>query len=510
MPLRVDGDPGYGSVAAAAATNPGLAGSQGGSETVPLLIPAAEPADRAPWEPMSKEELEQAAGGGWWKKVRSRLVLLFWLGWLAMLCAAIGIIVNSPRPVAPPLQWWQRALFYRLQPALLLASDGDGSGGIEGVRDHLPYLHSLGVGALVLEGILPQDAPPSGLMQLNRTLGTITQFQQLVTDGHDAGVRILLDLCNLNLLDPSQSESPGSVQKVLQFWLEQGVAGFGICDTDVAYSDQILQEWRVLVQEYSQEDNERIVVVRQLGQTVPALNDIGSAVNSSLVELVTRPLLPSSGHPLSALEVGIAIETVLLTPQEEWPSWTVGGAVPLELQRLLMVLSMTLPGTPVINYGEEISQSQNASMNWSLGLKEGQTDTGDDERRSRRSALGLFHSLSHSRSREEALLFGNFTFLPFSFSSSEVFTNSSSSPPSPSPPFLAFLRSWGCVHFLVLLNMGPSSRALDPSWIPSLPTGGVYVTSSGMDRVGSLSLDTLSVQSQEAVVIKLFEAGSYS
>ncbi|XP_035239972.1 4F2 cell-surface antigen heavy chain isoform X1 [Anguilla anguilla] len=526
MPLKVDGDPGYGSVGGGAAPAP--SGSPGGSETVPLLIPDMEPAGRGPSGSMSKEELEKAAGTPWWRKLRSRLLLLFWLGWLAMLCTAIAIIATSPRPVAPPLQWWQRALFYRMQPALLLSSTGDGTGGINGVRDRLPYLQSLGVGALVLEGLFPRDGPTSGLMQFNATLGTLTQFQQLVTEGHSAGVKILLDLCHLDLSDPVQrngsTETPEPVQNALQFWLEQGVAGFGICDTDVAYSVQILQEWRAVVQDYDQDGHERILMVRQVWQPVPEFNDTSSVVNSSLVELVTQSLLPSSPHLLSTLEVAIAVETALLMPQRQWPSWTVGGAVPWELQRILMILSMTLPGTPVINYGEEISQTQNASMPGSLQHREAQIDMAGESkpcgRRAKRTALALFHSLSHSRSREEALLFGNFTFLPFSnssSSSSEVYTNSSSpssplpSPPPPPPPgLLAFLRSWGCVHFLVLLNLGPNSHALDPSWAPSLPTGGVYVTSTGLDRVGALSLTTLTVNPQEAIVIKLFEGGSYS
>lgn len=122
-----------------------------------------------------------------------------------------------------------------------------------------------------------------------------------------------------------------------------------------------------------------------------------------------------------------------------------------------------------------------------------------DEGKKWRSAIALFQSLSRTRSREEALLFGSFTFLPFNTSSSS----------SPTPP-LAFLRSWGCVHFLVLLNLGSEPHNLSPDWAPSLPTGGVFVTSTGMDRLGAVSLDTLTLKPQEAIVIKLFEGGSYS
>lgn len=123
------------------------------------------------------------------------------------------------------------------------------------------------------------------------------------------------------------------------------------------------------------------------------------------------------------------------------------------------------------------------------------------------SDIALFTSLSHSRAREEALLFGSFKFLPYNSS-----TNSSllSPTPAPSPPVLAFLRSWGCVHFLVLLNVGPTPHALNPSWASSLPLEGVFVASSGMDRIGSMTLRSLEMKPHEAILIKLFEAGSYS
>lgn len=130
------------------------------------------------------------------------------------------------------------------------------------------------------------------------------------------------------------------------------------------------------------------------------------------------------------------------------------------------------------------------------------------DKRTRLADVALFTSLSHSRAREEALLYGSFTFLPFN-SSTNSSSNSTLVSPS-SPPILAFLRSWGCVHFLILLNVGPELHPLDPAWAPSLPEAGVFVASTGMDRLGSITLNTLEMRPHEAVVIKLFEAGSYS
>lgn len=124
-----------------------------------------------------------------------------------------------------------------------------------------------------------------------------------------------------------------------------------------------------------------------------------------------------------------------------------------------------------------------------------------------RSDVALFTSLSHSRAREEALLFGSFKFLPFNSSTNSTLLSPT---PPPSPPVLAFLRSWGCVHFLVLLNVGPTHHALNPDWATSLPTEGVFVASSGMDRLGTMTLHALEMKPHEAILIKLFEAGSFS
>lgn len=111
-------------------------------------------------------------------------------------------------------------------------------------------------------------------------------------------------------------------------------------------------------------------------------------------------------------------------------------------------------------------------------------------------------SLGNHRSREAALLFGSFFLLPSN--------SSSNSTPARAPPVLAFVRSWGCVHFLVLLNLGSEPGAMDPAWALRLPDTGVFVASTEMDRLGPATLNELHLRPHEAAVIKLLEAGSYS
>ncbi|KAL0173961.1 hypothetical protein M9458_029929, partial [Cirrhinus mrigala] len=119
MTLKVEGDPGYGSVSAG-----GRFTDLDSSETIPLLIPDIQQRQQV-WKPLSKEELLKCAGGPGWKKFRSRLVLCFWFGWLIMLGAAIAIIIQTPRMESPSLHWWQKDVFYRLQPALFMDADSD-------------------------------------------------------------------------------------------------------------------------------------------------------------------------------------------------------------------------------------------------------------------------------------------------------------------------------------------------------------------------------------------------
>uniref|UniRef100_A0A8C6SAD0 Uncharacterized protein n=1 Tax=Neogobius melanostomus TaxID=47308 RepID=A0A8C6SAD0_9GOBI len=174
----------------------------------------------------------------------------------------------------------------------------------------------------------------------------------------------------------------------------------------------------------------------------------------------------------------------------------VGGKASEKLKKLLLVLLMTLPGSPFVEHDSDIDRKE-----VHLELASSKILNTEKDTKKRHLARALFSSLSKSRAREEALLYGTFTFLPFHSSNSTV--------PLP-PSVLAFLRSWGCVRFLVLLNIGPETRALDSGWASSLPEAGVFVASTGMDRLGATSLDKLELQPHEAIVIKLFEAEAYS
>ncbi|XP_077467430.1 amino acid transporter heavy chain SLC3A2 [Stigmatopora argus] len=485
MPLNV-GDNGYGSVAGPGLSSSGAASS---SETAALLVPELQfgeqdQGDEYTWRPMSKEELEETAGGPGWRRLRCYLVVLFWLVWLAMLAAAVAVILTSPRPVETPLAWWQESLFFQLQPDLFIGTPPGSSEAVEALCDQLPYLKSLGISALVLRGLWDP------LNDTGEHPATLPYVRHLFNESNKAGFKVVLDVCEEQKAEKSEEDA----QYTLRFWLSQGVAGFLICDTDAAFTQKNLVQWRRILEEFSKEDEERIVVVKQTREALPSLRVSSQELNVTLVDVVLKSVLPQRPRLPSDRQVGEAIEAHLQTPEEDtWLGWMVGCKAPSDLKRLLLVLLMTLPGTPVVQYDQlEPAQGGNSSESSDI------THTF----KSRHSITALLKSLSHNRAREEALLFGTFTFLPFN--------KSSNASEDSSPPILAFLRSWGCVHFLVLLNVGPEARPLDPGWAPALPEAGVFVVSSAMDRMGAVALDTLVLQPREAVVVKLFEPGSYS
>ncbi|KAF1394067.1 hypothetical protein PFLUV_G00022650 [Perca fluviatilis] len=502
MPLNAGGA-GYGSVAGS-----GVSGRVGDSESGPLLIPETEPEPFQQWRPMTKDELQVAAGGPGWRKVRRYLVLLFWLAWMAMLATSIAIVMLSPRPIATPLKWWQKSLFYQPQ--------AEGSGGVNALCEQLPYLRSLGIGALILEGLFDKKASPLNLNATGERFGTLPQILHVLAESNKADLKVVLNVCGVDLLGAqgvagdADETSNLTAHHALRFWLEQGVAGFAICDTDAAYSEKTLLEWKGVFKEFSSEDEERIVVVKQTGDILPPLKN-SSQCNVTLVDMVMRSILPTSQHLLSPEEVADAIETHLQTREEDiWPSWTVGGNASHDLKELLLVLMMTLPGSPAVQYDEDIDPRQNVSLKVGSSHGDANKPSATHTEQEKKKAVALFTSLSHSRAREEALQFGSFTFLPFNTSTNFSSSSNSTLPSPSSPPILAFLRSWGCVQFLVLLNVGPEVHSLDPAWAPSLPKAGVFVTNTRLDRLGSTTLDTLEVQPREAIVIKLFETGSYS
>ncbi|MDQ6716342.1 MAG: alpha-amylase family glycosyl hydrolase [Actinomycetota bacterium] len=103
----------------------------------------------------------------------------------------------NPGPAEP---WWKSAVFYQIYPRSF-ADGGRGAPGVgdlEGVRRHLDHLHWLGVDAIWVCPFYPSPMADFGYdiadhCDVDPLFGTLADFDRLVADAHDRGIRVLID-----------------------------------------------------------------------------------------------------------------------------------------------------------------------------------------------------------------------------------------------------------------------------------------------------------------------------
>jgi alpha-glucosidase len=94
--------------------------------------------------------------------------------------------------------WWRDAVVYQIYPRSFQDSDGDGVGDLGGIAQRLDHLVDLGVDAFWLSPIYPSPLADFGydisdFTGIDPQLGTLDDFDQLVAQAHERGLRVLLD-----------------------------------------------------------------------------------------------------------------------------------------------------------------------------------------------------------------------------------------------------------------------------------------------------------------------------
>jgi alpha-amylase len=99
--------------------------------------------------------------------------------------------------------WWTQAPIYEIFVRSFQDSNNDGIGDLNGIRQRLDYLkserpNSLGVGALWLTPIFPTPSyhgyDVTDYRNVNPEYGTLEDFELLVKESHQRGLKIILDL----------------------------------------------------------------------------------------------------------------------------------------------------------------------------------------------------------------------------------------------------------------------------------------------------------------------------
>ena len=96
-------------------------------------------------------------------------------------------------------EWWREAVVYQIYPRSFADANGDGIGDISGIRRQIPYLSSLGVDALWLSPhyvspMLDAGYDVADYRNVDPIFGTLADFEGLISDTHQAGMRIICDI----------------------------------------------------------------------------------------------------------------------------------------------------------------------------------------------------------------------------------------------------------------------------------------------------------------------------
>ena len=95
--------------------------------------------------------------------------------------------------------WWASAVCYQIYPRSFADGNGDGTGDLIGVREHLDHLVELGVDAIWLSPFSRSPMADGGYdvadpCDVDPLFGTLADFDALLADAHARGVKVTIDI----------------------------------------------------------------------------------------------------------------------------------------------------------------------------------------------------------------------------------------------------------------------------------------------------------------------------
>ena len=105
--------------------------------------------------------------------------------------------------------WWQKGIIYQIYPRSYQDSNGDGVGDLNGIISRLDYLQWLGIDAVWISPIYPSPMADFGYdisdyKNVHSLFGSLQDFDQLVKEVHDRGMKLILDFVPNHTSDQHQ------------------------------------------------------------------------------------------------------------------------------------------------------------------------------------------------------------------------------------------------------------------------------------------------------------------
>jgi alpha-glucosidase len=138
-------------------------------------------------------------------------------------------------PIAPsatdPL-WWRSAVIYQIYIRSFADGNGDGTGDLAGVRQHLNYLRDLGVDAIWFTPWYPSPLADGGYdvenyFGIHPSFGDLEQAEALIREALALGIRTIIDIVPNHISDQhpwfksALASPPGSPERE-RFWFRPG------------------------------------------------------------------------------------------------------------------------------------------------------------------------------------------------------------------------------------------------------------------------------------------------